>query len=840
MLRVALKSVLARKFRLLLTVVAIAVSVAFVAGTLVLTDTLNSTFDRLFGNVYDKTDVSVQGTTAVAGRGGQADEHAEVSEATLAAVVAVPGVRKAVGRHQGIATLVDPATGKAIVNGQAPTLAVGVPDPELSTLTVVDGRMPATPTEMAVDRATARLHHLAVGETVQVVTTGATDVHAVVTGIVTSGAQDSLAGATLVVFSPDAIARYVSQPHSFTELAVLAAPGTSPDQLRARIASVLPADNVALTGKEASARAAGDLKRRLSFLSTALLIFAGVSLFVATFLIVNTFTMLVAQRAKELALLRAIGARRSQVTAAVVVEAVVVGLAAGVLGVGFGIGVGALLQLLLNAGASLPTGPLVIAPRAFGVPILLAVVVTVIAALAPAVRASRVPPVAAMRDDFVLPARSLRARVGLGVGCAVVGAVALGLGLSGDGPTLVGLGVGLLFVGVALLAPVLSGPIVRVVAAPFARSTLGRIARQNALRNPRRTASTASALMIGLALVSTVGVFATSTVASIDKLVDRSISADVVVSTQAQQGFSPAVAARLRAVPGVRDVTEVRFGRARIGADAVSIVGATAATGFNAFNLTLVRGDAGALAKGQLLIDEKAADTRHLAIGQPVELLWQAGGRQTITVGGVYETNQFAGQYTVGLDSFDRFSTARTDALATVNLVPGADVPAVRSALDAIAKDVPTITVADQTEFKKQARDQIGQALAIIDGLLALAIIIAALGILNTLALSVIERTREIGLMRAIGTTRPQLRRLIRIEAVIVALFGAVLGVVLGTGFGIALVHALKSQGIDSLALPWTTMGACFVLAGVIGVVAAILPARRAARMDVLKAIAAV
>jgi putative ABC transport system permease protein len=523
-----------------------------------------------------------------------------------------------------------------------------------------------------------------------------------------------------------------------------------------------------------------------------------------------------------------------------VVEAAVVGLAAGVFGVAFGIGVGALLQLLLNAGASLPTGALVVAPRSVVVPMVLAVVVTIVAALAPAVRASRVPPVAAMRDDFALPSRSLRARVGLGGGFAAVGAVALAFGLTGGGPTLVGLGVASLFVGVALLAPVLSGPVVRVVAAPFAGSALGRLAKQNALRNPRRTASTASALMIGLALVSTVGVFATSTVASIDKLVDRSVSADLVVSTQNQQGFSPGLASRLRAVAGVRDVTEIRFGRARIGADTGTIVGATPATGFAAFNLALVRGDADALTKGQLLVDRKTADSRHFAVGQRVEILWQAGGRQTVTVGGVYETNQFAGQYTIGLDSFDRFSTARTDALATVNLTRGADVPAVRAALDAIVTEVPTVTLADQTEFKQQARDQIGQALAIIDGLLALAIIIAALGILNTLALSVIERTREIGMLRAIGTTRPQLRRLIRVEAVIVALFGAVLGVILGTGFGIALVHALKSQGIDTLAMPWTTMAACFVLAGVIGVVAAILPARRAARMDVLKAIAAV
>jgi putative ABC transport system permease protein len=548
--------------------------------------------------------------------------------------------------------------------------------------------------------------------------------------------------------------------------------------------------------------------------------------------------MLVAQRAKELALLRAIGARRGQVTRAVVVEAVVIGLLAGLVGVGLGIGIGALLPVLLGGG--LPRGALVVSGRSLVVPVVLAVLVTVVAALAPAVRASRVPPVAAMRDDFVLPTRSLRGRVAAGAGLAVAGAAALVAGLSGSGASIVGLGVGLMFIGVALLAPVLSGPIVRVVGAPFRRTPLGRLAQQNALRNPRRTASTASALMIGLALVSTVGVFATSTVASINKLVDRSVAADIVVSSKAQQGFSPVVAEKLRAVPGVADVTEVRFSTARVGAKAGSapVVGVTPETGVRAFNLKLLAGDPDALVRGQLLVDQKTAAADHLSVGRSVAILWQAGGTQTITIGGIYETNQFAGPYTVGLPSLEKYSTARSDVLATMNFTAGADVASTRGAVNAIAAAVPTITVADQSEFKQQARDQIGQALAIIYGLLALAIVIAALGIVNTLALSVIERTREVGLLRAIGTTRTQLRRLIRVEAVIVSLFGAVLGVTLGTGFGIALVSALKDQGIDTLALPWTTMAACFVLAGVIGVLAAILPARRAARMDVLKAIA--
>ncbi len=844
MFRVTLKSIFARKFRLLLTTFAIAISVAFVAGTLVLTDTLNSTFDRLFANVYDKTDVSVQGTSALApGRQGPGTtDRAQISAATLAAVSHVPGVRKAVGLRQGAATLVDPETNKAIVNGGAPTIAVGVPDPEISTLTLVEGVMPTTATQIAIDRATARTHHLSVGQTVPVITDNQLDVKAMVTGIVTSGAQDSLAGETLVIFSADSVGRYLGQPDTYSQLAVLAAAGTSPAELKSRIAAVLPPDNEALTGHEASVKASSELKDRLSFLSTALLIFAGVALFVATFLIVNTFTMLVAQRAKELALLRAIGARRGQVTRTVVTEAVVVGLASGIVGVALGIGIGALLQVVLNSGANLPTGTLVIAPRSIVVPIVLAVVVTVIAALAPALKASRVPPVAAMRDDFVLPSRSLRGRVLLGGGLTAAGVVALVVGLTGGGASLVGVGVALMFVGVSLSAPVLSGPIVRVVSAPFSHTALGRLAKQNALRNPRRTASTASALMIGLSLVSTVGVVATSTVASINKLVDRSVSADVVISSNSQQGFSPALADKLRAVPGVAAVTEVRFGTGRVGegtgTGGTPIVGVTPETGAAAFHLDMLAGTGAALTEGKLLVDEKTATADHLAVGQSVPIQWQAGGKQTVVVGGVYATNQFAGKYTIGLDSLTKYSNSKSDALATLDFASTANLTDVRAAVDAVAKTVPTVTAADQTEFKQQARDQVGQFLAIIYGLLALAIIIAALGIVNTLALSVIERTREIGLMRAIGTTRRQVRTLIRVEAVIVSLFGAVLGVALGTGFGIALVRALKDQGIDTLALPWTTMVACFVLAAVIGVLAAIIPARRAAKMDVLRAIA--
>jgi putative ABC transport system permease protein len=346
--------------------------------------------------------------------------------------------------------------------------------------------------------------------------------------------------------------------------------------------------------------------------------------------------------------------------------------------------------------------------------------------------------------------------------------------------------------------------------------------------------------MIGLALVSTVGVFATSTVASINKIVDRSVSADVVISTQGQQGFSPVLAEKMRALPGVERVTEIRFSTGLVGADtsAAPIVGVTADGGAAAFNLKFIAGTGSALSDGQLLVDQKTADAQHLTVGQTVPIRWQAGGQQDMVIGGIYETNQFAGKYTVALETLTKFSTVRTDALATVNFKKSANLADTRAAVNALGKTVPTVDIADQSEFKKQARDQIGQLLKVIYGLLALAIIIAALGIVNTLALSVIERTREVGLLRAIGTTRPQVRALIRVEAVIVALFGAVLGVALGTGFGIALVSALKDQGIDTLALPWTTMVACFALAGVIGVLAAIIPARRAARMDVLTAIA--
>ncbi|MBN1092863.1 FtsX-like permease family protein [Blastococcus sp. TML/M2B] len=598
------------------------------------------------------------------------------------------------------------------------------------------------------------------------------------------------------------------------------------------------------TATEQAESLASDFSEALQFINIFLLVFAGIALFVGTFIILNTFSMLVAQRTRELALLRALGASRGQVTRSVLGEALVVGLVGATLGLAAGYGIAAGLRALFGSFGLTLDGNLVLAADTVVWGYVVGVLVTLVSAYVPARRAARMPPVAAMRDDVVTAQRGLRRRTVLGAVLAVAGIAALvGGTLSEDGGTgasLVGVGALALILGATALSPVLARPFLRTVGAVLPRiwGTTGRLAQENAVRNPRRTAATASALMIGLALVSAFSVIGASTNASIEKLVAGSVRAEFVVSSAVQVPFSSDVAAQLAAVDGVEAVMPLRWGQAQLDGSTALLTAVDPASLDRSIDLSWVDGSADDLAGDGVVVDESTAEGRGWSVGDQVEVLTLDGRTEQLTVGGIYESNQVIGSTVVSLDSLSRFGGVGLDRFLFVDLADGVAPSEVRAQLEDVVSGYPIVNLKDRGEFSDEQEGSVDQLLLLINAMLVLSVLIAALGIVNTLAMSVIERTREIGLMRAVGLGRSQLRRMVRLEAVIISIYGAVLGLVLGTLFGVALSRSLVDQGITELVVPYPRMAVFLVVAALIGVLAAVGPARRAAKLEILDAIA--
>lgn len=841
MLRASLRSVFAHKVRLALSAVAVILGVAFVAGSLVFTDTISATFDKLFDQV--SADVTVSRELAFEAQyPGQEVGTTTVPAALLPAVAAVPGVAHAEGDVRVENVRVLRKDGTLLSTQGAPGLAIDWPErTEASSISLQSGRAPATPDEMALDAVSADKADLAVGDRVVLLTTGPR-LEVTLVGIFKFGETGNLAGASLSAFNNERAHQLLGSP-DFTEIVIDAKNGESLEGLRDRVQLVVPGEYVAKTRQEQADARAGDIKEGLAFLNIFLLVFAGVAVFVGSFIILNTFTMLVAQRTRELALLRALGANRRQVTTSVLVEALFVGLVGASVGLAVGLGIATGLRRLFEAiGLDLGNQGIVVEPRTIVVAYAVGVPVTLVAAYFPGRRAGHVPPVAAMRDDVAMPERSLRIRAVLGTLLAVAGGGILTAGLLGMGskPAVsVGFGVLGVFVGVSLVSPVLSKPFVKVLgsAFPVLFGAIGRLSRENALRNPRRTAATASALMIGLALFGSFGVMAASINASIGKLVDQSLNSEYIVSDAAGTPFTPDIAAGIRGVPGVASVTEMRVTALRLEGKTRSVAAVSPDSVARSIGIDFVAGDPDGLADRGLLIDADVAASRGWTVGRTVPAEFAAGPRFDVRVGGIYEKNSMLGGYLVSLDTASAGGVRAVDSYAFVNLADGRSPADVRPGIEAVTAKHPEVALKDQGEFKDEQRTQADQLLYMIYGMLALAVVIAVLGIVNTLALSVTERTREIGLLRAVGMSRRQLRRMVRLESVVIALFGAVLGLAIGVGFGVALQRALADEGIDSLAIPVLQIAVFIAVAGVVGVLAAVWPARRAARLDVLRAI---
>jgi putative ABC transport system permease protein len=847
-LRAALRSLLQHKLRLSLTLLAVVVGVAFVAGTYIFTDSLKRSFDALFQAPQPDVLISVDsGFSGQGGSGGGAqggDQSPTLPESLVRTVASVDGVAAAYGSVSADGAIVIGKDGKVVGQDGPPARGTTwLPDPTISALTMATGVAPVGADQVALLDSTARAAGVGVGDTVRIATPGG-QVSPRVVGLVTRGISGS-DGSTLAVFDlPTAQRLLLQSGDKVTSIAVRAGPGVSQDVLAKRITAVLPAGAKAQTGAQRTADITQRLSTAFQFINVFLLTFAFIALFVAIFLIFNTFSMLVAQRTRELALLRAVGASRAQVRRSVLAEAAVLGLVAAGLGVLGGIAVSQGLRLLLKAfGADLPSGPLVIEPRTILVSLVVGVLVTLVSAYVPARRAAIVPPVAAMRDEVSLPSRSLLVRTVIGAVLLVVAVLAArqGLAATDDGTRaaqLVGLSALSALIAVIALAPILGRAAITVMGAPFAGTAIGRLARENGRRNPRRTAATASALAIGLALMTAIGVIAASTKASVADVIDSTIGADYVVLGAKFQPFSPQVYQVVKDTPGTSAVTYVRQVPIKVGGDQSILTGVQTDLFPQVVDLTMQQGSIADLGLGDAVVDDKTATTLRLKVGDPVPATF-VNGPSSLVLRGIYTA---AGPYTgwiTNIPTLMSIGARELDTAVYVKVAPGGDPAAVRTSLGAELAAFPTVTVQDQASLKAQVNGQFDRVFGFIYALLALAVIVAFLGIVNTLALSVHERRREVGLLRAVGTSRSQVRRMVVLEAVLISVFGAALGVVLGLVYGTLLQKVLEPQGITRLAIPGGQIGWFLALSVVGGMVAALWPAYTASRLDVLRAIAA-
>ncbi|GAB2673416.1 ABC transporter permease [Thalassiella azotivora] len=840
MLRVTLAGVRGHRVRFLLTTLSVLLGVAFVSGTLVLTESLDRTFTGIFDQANEGTTVYVrgeQGAQAFDGTSLRAGLPLELAEE----IESVPGVRRAVPELAGSAVLVG-ADGTAVRRGGAPTLAFQFLEDD-PVVDLVEGREPRGGDEVVVETGTLEAAGLDVGDRTRVVVAGGDVRDVEVVGRVEFGA---LAGSTLVLFDAGT-AQELFAPDGTVPAFSVEATDLSTDQgaLATAVADVLPEGAEAITGQAKSEEDTAAIRDALGFINTFLLVFAGISLVVGTFIIWNTFSMLVAQRTRELALLRAVGAGARQVELMVLAEAAVVGLVGGAIGLVAGIGLAALLQVAVGQFGLEISGGLPVTATTVVVSLLIGLVVTVVAAALPARRASRIAPVAAMRDEVALPEGSLRRRAGLAVVLLVLGLETVPLALWRDsgwsGWALAACALLLLGAFLVGAAPV-ARPVLRLLGKPFAAAsrTVGRMARGNAVRNPRRTAVTASALMIGLALVTAVSVLSSSATQSTRAIVDEVVTADLVLNG-GFTGFSPKISEQVREVDGVRSVASFGAVPMLLGGEQTFGLSSTASDLDDSIDVTMRQGELAALDDGEVLVSRSEAEDRGVAVGSVLRGVVGTDTDAELTVGGVFEDNPALGSpYVVPADLARRSvpTAQQVDLTALVTLERGADAEAVRAEVVETVRPYVVVAVQDRGEYVDAQADQIQQLLLTIYVLLALSVVIAVLGIVNTLALSVFERTREIGLLRAVGLTRTQLRRMITAESVMTALYGAVLGVVLGAGLGVLLQRYLVDDGLTELVVPWSALAWVLLLAGVVGVVAAVAPAVRAARLNVLQAIA--
>lgn len=845
-LKLTLRGLRTHPLRFALAAFAVLLGVSFVSGSFILTDSLRKVFDGVFTEINKGVDVQVRSKLTVDTFDAERDP---VPAELLDVVRGVEGVALTNGTLQRTATMLD-KDGNAIRTSGAPKWGVdfGGESP-LSGTKLLEGAAPKGDAQVVIDGATADRAKYAVGDQITVVLDAGRRTFTI-TGLIGQGGQRGFAGATVVGFDPAVAPELLNAGGTYDSIDLAAADGVTQAELLARVQAALPAYAEAITGDELRKEATDAVGRIFSIFGNVLLGFALVALFVSTFIINNTFRIIVGQRVRELALLRAIGADAKQVRGMVVLEALVIGAVASVVGLLGGVGVAKALIALFNAGgAGFPDSTTIISTRTIVAALVVGLGVTLASALAPALRASRVPPVAAMRPELGFEARNSRLRFVIGTAVTVLGIAFVALGLfvrpGGTAGTIFFSAVGAvaLFLGVASLSATVAKRASLLIGAPFAKlfDVPGELARQNAARAPRRTASTASALMIGLALVSTFAVVASSVKSSFDKVLEQSVTADYVVSDSTFQGFSTDVTAKVKAIPQIESASAMRIGQMQVDGDNKSVGAVDPDTFGDLINIDVTGGKLEDLGGGGVFVHKDPVKDLGLKIGDTLDVTWKNGTVAKLPVVGTFDDNSVLGtNWMVALATLEKASPTATprDQFVAARVRADADLVATRAAFDALAEEFPQLDVQDQAEFRRSQLAQIDQTLIVVYGMLGLAVLIALLGIANTLALSVFERTRELGLLRAVGMSRRQLRRTVRWEAVIVALFGAVLGVVIGTPLGAALSSALPESFVSTITVPFTLLLVLLVIALLAGMTAAIFPARRASRMNVLDAIA--
>ena len=845
MLTATVRGMLAHKLRVLLTTASIALGVALLAGTLILTNTMGTAFDMLFGKISSGTDAVVRTEAPFTSTEGVGTERGPIAASVLDTVRRVDGVRTAEGSVSGYALLTD-NDGRAITtNGGAPTNGYSMPaDEELrGDVELLSGHAPGSPHEVAIDATSAEDHDIALGSTIKVLFQGPTREFTVVGTVGYGDGIKDLGGTTSAYFDTATAQHVLGSPGEFDTIDVSAEPGVSQAELTDRLSAVTPPGAEAVTGAAVAAENADATKENFKIVGILFGVFAGIALFVGSFIIWNTFTMTVTQRSREIALLRAIGARRRQVLGSLLLEALVLGLVASAAGIGLGIGVAKGLKALMDAvGLALPFTALQIPGTAIWASLLVGTGVTVVAALVPARRATKVLPVEALREST--PGAEKPSVVRTVVGLAVLGAGVAGMlsALYGGAPFLVfGLGLLAAMVGVLVALPLAVRPLAAAIAAPLRlRGMPGELARQNATRNPRRTSATAAALMIGLTLVVSMGVFASSLKASFGDVLSDRTDADLYVATSSTTapGFSPSVVDAVAAVDGVAEVSANGWGEARFDTEPSSYSAVDPSNADDVMNLDVSQGSFTDLGKDGVVVSKSAATSHDWQVGDTVPTQFAQSGDHTLKVVGVYDSKGWIGDdYVISIAEQNAFAGPQLVSTALVTLDEGADAGQVQDAIDAALADHPDAQILDKAGYQKVATGFIDSLLTFVTVMLALAVVIALLGIVNTLALSVFERTRELGLLRAVGMTRGQVRAMVRWESAVISLIGAVSGAILGIGIGLALSQVLKDEGIKSISVPVGQIVVYLAVAAAAGVLAAVGPARSAAKVDLLKAV---
>jgi putative ABC transport system permease protein len=850
MRKVTLRGLRANVVRFALTALAVIIGVSFLTGTRVLTATISNVFDQLFANIYDGTDVVVRAHEAIKSDFG-AGERPRVPESLLTEVRKAPGVRAAEGNLQFYAQI--SFNDKEIGNpGQGPpTLGFNWTDDEqLNTFTLEPGsKAPATADEVVIDKNSAEEGGIKVGDTVTILSPQKPKDFKV-TGIVVFGSANSLAGASASLFTLDEAQRLAPAKNEFDQISVAGKDGLSQTELQKSVSTYLAANGNAqsevATGDEVVKENQDAVQKQLGFLNLFLTGFAVIALIVGIFIIYNTFSIVVAQRTKELALLRALGASRRQILTEVFTESAVVGFVASALGVLVGIALALGLKALMAAfGFDLPSTGVVVQPSAVIIGMVVGVFFTMVSSIAPAVQATNIPPVAAMRDVQLERPPNRPLRFGVGGGLMVIGIATLFFALYGDidnALVVVLVGMGLTFAGAFILGALFARPTSRIVGAPIAavRGITGRLAKENAARSPKRTATTATALLIGVALVAMIAVLSASVKESFGRAIDNSFKTDFIVQYPTfgpGAGLSPELAANIAKLPEIQNSSGIRLGNIEVNGSLQGLGAIDASQAQALLALGDVEGSFSGIDKpGTIAVSKKYAEDHGLKVGDTLPVKFTKTGVQNFEIVDLYSERNF-GDFWVSLETYEKNFDQQLDFLVFAKLVPGVTAAQGKAAIEPLLKDYPTAKLQDNAQFKADQQAQVDQFLGLVFVLLLLALVTAVVGIANTLALSIHERTRELGLLRAVGSQRRQVRSMIRWESVIIALLGVVNGLAIGIFFGWAFVTALKDQGFSTFVVPVPLLIIVVIILLIASLFAALFPARRASKLNILRAI---